>query len=802
MYELIEKGKTDPKFQEIVYEITRGAGNKNYRGEIERIFRWAKSNIRYTRDPYGVEMVQDVFSTLKRGRADCDDFTILIGAAAEVMGAPVRITTVSTRADREPVHVYPEALIGGRWLALDATVPSSTPGWRPSSGITDRIVWTRKDVGIHGYDEAHVEGLGMAELPWKGSMIPVDVTPGVPSDVSHTYASMMPGSQVAAARRQPGDPEAMIARYSDLTENPAPGDLPYNPSLPIRPFPMPNQIWSRRPRESIPMKIDPWGHMRPWQKDPSAMLPQPNVAEENYMSNVAGVYGLNLAGISEGEAKSVVGAIHRDVARQVSAGVISKQGAVNRAKKIVDAVTSGDLSTVRKNPETFRSVVAIAKARGPRVGGAFSEPSMSWIPREGGVAGLSGFDGLELGDIDQSDLGQLADAIGKDIAQQVSSGALPPKAAAVAAGKAVDAIKTGDTKILQSTPRTAAVVRRIMGRRSGAPGEARTPATKPHHPISSNTVRKSESRMRDTSTAYFEEDESLEWMPALYGLSGNRKPNPELLRRVQEAVRKRLPGELRRRGLRGRSRMNGLGDLGDDLTAQEAAAASSLASTIASTISGAVAPSDSAAITKAVNAGVDAALSVVTPQRVPMAPVPGTIADRLKGWGPTTLVVAGILGVAFLMKKRKSRYQSNPRRRSRSRRGGGGLMTQKNMLIALGVGAAYIALKKPAAAPMVTSAGAAPVADQSLAQRLLSSVANLFKAPSAPPPATQAAQIMTAAGGLTKSLMPIFAPAPAPAPAPTQPSSSWESTAVTDLSTPIAQNGSASSWEQNVVTEL
>ena len=108
MYQLIDQAKTDAKFQELIYPITAGLPNKDYQGEINRIFNWAKRTIRYTRDPYGVEMVQDVWATINRGRADCDDFTILLAAMAEVMGAPSRIVTVSTRADKEPVHVYPE----------------------------------------------------------------------------------------------------------------------------------------------------------------------------------------------------------------------------------------------------------------------------------------------------------------------------------------------------------------------------------------------------------------------------------------------------------------------------------------------------------------------------------------------------------------------------------------------------------------------------------------------------------------------------------------------------------------------
>ena len=746
MYQLIEQGKVDPKFQELVYSITKGLAGKDYRGELSRIFNWMKKHIRYTRDPYGVEMVQDVWATLKRERADCDDFTIILGAAVETMGAPVRIVTVSTRQDREPVHVYPEAFIAGRWTPIDATVAASYPGWKPSQGITDRITWTRKDVGIHGYDEANVEGLGMAELPWKGTMIPVNLTPGVPDNVAHTYADMMPGDQVVARRRQPGAPNAMIARSSDLVQNPAPGNLPYGTPLEIQNFPQPEDIWSFRPRPSIPMKVDPWGKMKPWSKDRNAMLPSSNVSEDRYMSNARGNYGLSLSGISEKEANAVVGAIHRDVGRKVKAGHIQKSQAVGAAKKLVDAVTKGNVSLVRKEaPETFRSVKAIAKARGRNVGGAFADSSMDWIPTQGGVNGL----------------------------EEV--------------------------------------------------GAARTPATKPHHPASAGMIRRSEAQIRDSSGAFFEEDNSMEWIPELGAFGRRHRHHPArtpeevlkrkdeiLQRQVAQATRVKLRKELQRqrmdiqrarraqRGLPSQA-ISGLGDLGDlgaDLTPSEVATANSLASMITSTISGTVDAGNAEAINRAVNAGVDAALAVVAPSAVKAA-VPATgIAEKLKGWTPALMVVGGIFGIAYLMKKRKGSYRSNPRRRS-SRGGLQGLMTKQNMLIALGVGAVYMFTKKSSAP--VAAPGAAPAASQSIGSNLLSSLANLFKSPSAPSPATQTAQIMTAAGGLTKAITPLFSttgPTTQPAPA----GSDWEKTLVVDLNSPTS--GSGSGWESSLVTEL
>lgn len=170
MYEFVQRAKTDPAFQRLIYSVVNNAmpGRwKDYRAELGAVLSWAKRSADYRRDPYGVELVQDVWATLDRRRADCDDFAVLVAAAAEVLGSPSRFVTISTLPDGTPSHVYAQAFVGGQWLGLDAIVPGSTVGWEPQN-VTARRTWSRADVGLAGDGgEDFVEGLGMiANTSW------------------------------------------------------------------------------------------------------------------------------------------------------------------------------------------------------------------------------------------------------------------------------------------------------------------------------------------------------------------------------------------------------------------------------------------------------------------------------------------------------------------------------------------------------------------------------------------------------------------------------------------------------------
>ncbi|MFD6432300.1 transglutaminase domain-containing protein [Streptomyces venezuelae] len=114
----------------------RGVRPKDYLGEIEALFAWVRRTVRYTRDPYRVELLHSARRMLQLRAGDCDDMTILLGALLQSVGHQVRIVLVGPDAARPGLftHVYPEAEYRGRWIALDATMPHPM-GWAPDSPV-------------------------------------------------------------------------------------------------------------------------------------------------------------------------------------------------------------------------------------------------------------------------------------------------------------------------------------------------------------------------------------------------------------------------------------------------------------------------------------------------------------------------------------------------------------------------------------------------------------------------------------------------------------------------------------------
>jgi hypothetical protein len=333
MYALVDRAKTDADFQKLIYGIVNAAmpGQwKNYKGELTAIFNWFKKTVDYRRDPYGVELLQDVWSTLDRKRGDCDDATTFLAAAAEVLGSPARIVTVSTRPSKEPNHVYAEALVGGRWQGLDATVPQSYVGWAPPQ-VTDRKIWTRKELGLSGGDDFDgIEGLGMSDNGYgsdgfRTDMRPVSqlLAPGVPDDISKTYAAPMPGVTDTTGRKIWRAP---VANNSDWTSNPRPGGGVYGPALPIAKRPLPQDLWYLVDRKYVPKILNPdsawWGKVPTSKEDLARMFPGAEANMENYLKDIASVPASAIAEVTE------------DVKKQLASGEIG-------VADVPDAITEG-----------------------------------------------------------------------------------------------------------------------------------------------------------------------------------------------------------------------------------------------------------------------------------------------------------------------------------------------------------------------------------------------------------------------------------------------------------------------------
>lgn len=129
---LVALSKGKPEVRELAFSLVRNVPERDYAGEIAAIFHWVRDNIRYTHDPWKLDVFEDAEWTLKTRAADCDGTSILLASLLESIGYPVRMKVVSYDGVRY-THIYP--LVGDRpekptrWIALDATIPWARPGY-------------------------------------------------------------------------------------------------------------------------------------------------------------------------------------------------------------------------------------------------------------------------------------------------------------------------------------------------------------------------------------------------------------------------------------------------------------------------------------------------------------------------------------------------------------------------------------------------------------------------------------------------------------------------------------------------
>jgi len=112
--------------------LEKGVKPKDYLGEIKALFEWVQCNVRYTKDPFRVEVLHSARRMLELRAGDCDDMTILLSAMLESIGHPVRLVIVGPDALRPRLfsHIYLEVFLKGRWIPLDPTMPHPM-GWAP-----------------------------------------------------------------------------------------------------------------------------------------------------------------------------------------------------------------------------------------------------------------------------------------------------------------------------------------------------------------------------------------------------------------------------------------------------------------------------------------------------------------------------------------------------------------------------------------------------------------------------------------------------------------------------------------------
>lgn len=120
MRSIVRKAKGDPAVVATARSLTRMVPQKNWRGEVEALFRFVRDRIRYVMDPNDVEYLSTPSRLIEMGAGDCDDKATLLASLLESIGHPSRFVAVGF----EPgalTHVYVEARIGPDWVPLETT---------------------------------------------------------------------------------------------------------------------------------------------------------------------------------------------------------------------------------------------------------------------------------------------------------------------------------------------------------------------------------------------------------------------------------------------------------------------------------------------------------------------------------------------------------------------------------------------------------------------------------------------------------------------------------------------------------
>ena len=131
MRQLVRAGKKSPVVRQLAVDLTRGLPQKDWLSEVDAVHKFVRDRIRYVRDIHGVETLHTVERILTNAAGDCDDKSVLAASLLESLGHPTRFVAVGFKPDMYS-HVYPETLVGSKWIAVETTEPVAL-GWKPTN---------------------------------------------------------------------------------------------------------------------------------------------------------------------------------------------------------------------------------------------------------------------------------------------------------------------------------------------------------------------------------------------------------------------------------------------------------------------------------------------------------------------------------------------------------------------------------------------------------------------------------------------------------------------------------------------
>jgi len=137
MRDFIRTGKKTLPVRLLAIDLTTALPQKDFHGEVSKIFYFVRDRIRYVKDIRGVETLQQPDKTLELKAGDCDDKSILLASLLESIGHPTRLIAVGFRPGSFS-HVFVQTRVGSNWVSLETTEPNDL-GWQPPN-VRERIV--------------------------------------------------------------------------------------------------------------------------------------------------------------------------------------------------------------------------------------------------------------------------------------------------------------------------------------------------------------------------------------------------------------------------------------------------------------------------------------------------------------------------------------------------------------------------------------------------------------------------------------------------------------------------------------
>lgn len=133
--DLIHKSMQDPEMRKVALRATSMCPERDQKCEAEAIYHYVKQRVRYTGDVgpilhpdgsvEGVDLYQSARRTLEFGGGDCDDQAIVNATLLALNGLEPRLRVVKQRKDPDWSHIYCGAIINGKFVALDTTLPGN-----------------------------------------------------------------------------------------------------------------------------------------------------------------------------------------------------------------------------------------------------------------------------------------------------------------------------------------------------------------------------------------------------------------------------------------------------------------------------------------------------------------------------------------------------------------------------------------------------------------------------------------------------------------------------------------------------